>query len=454
MWIRQFRRSARWWMTAVACALCAGQAVAHPVLTFSVASHKVPFKNTTSTGKASQPSDETYPLTVTLGHQYLIVEKQDIRTIYDFDRLRIMQVNLATKTYTDASLYSNIGFRVIEFQNRLLLGAALQAGKVAVNPTEPALMEHLFSLSNPKADTSIDQRQAAGFEEFFWQQQKLMGVSDKARDLPGGYQSEYWRFLRYYAGGHPKIYTALASTQGVPERVTFELTDINAETRDMTLDAIRVDVDAPYSLDGFALAQPAEAPYSTLKLLGPDATAQLAERAEATAKARDAAIAQGHVLDALLATMALSIMTGDKDAATAWISQHRDAIRGDASAQSLATNLSPHDKDGAQAAILVLADLHKHAESMGYMLDVFEGNTRLSLRDTQGGTEHLLAALTVNPYLLGAWNDLAGYYYFRFQVDKAWACWDAARRVNLQHPMLQPVTEREGWLRKSFPEFF
>jgi hypothetical protein len=46
------------------------------------------------------------------------------RTIYDFDRLRILRINLADKNYTNNSLYSDIGFRAVEFQNRIMLGAA------------------------------------------------------------------------------------------------------------------------------------------------------------------------------------------------------------------------------------------------------------------------------------------------------------------------------------------
>lgn len=454
MRIESFGKNAHWLTTAVACVVCAGQVVAHPVLTFTVASHKVPFKNTTSTGKASQPSDETIPLTITLGHQYLIVEKPEARTIYDFDRRRILQVNLSTKTYTDSSLYAVLGFRVIEFQNRLMLGSMLQAAKVAVNPSEPALMEQLFSLSNPKAETAIDQSHADGVADFSWQNHKLMSVSEKTRELPAGYESEYWRFLRYYAGGHPKIYGVLGSTKGVPEKVTFVLTDINTETRDMTLNAIRVDADAPYSLVGFALAPAAEAPFTTLMLLGPDAAAQLAERAEMTAKARDAAFGQGHFLDALLAALALPLMVRDNTEVTAWLSQHRDVLQGDPSAQLLIANLNPRDKTAAQAAVQALADLHSRADSMKYMLDVFEGNTRLGLGAMPGGGDQLLSALRVNPYLLGAWKDLGDAYYRGFQTDRAWACWDAARRVNPQHPMLKPVTDMEGRLRASFPEYF
>jgi tetratricopeptide (TPR) repeat protein len=455
MWIKQLRLTARWLIALVVCGLYTVPLVAHPVLMFTVTSHKEPPKGVkSSTGKESKPSDETYPLTVTLGHQYLVEEMQGTRTIYDFDRLRILRVNLASKSYTDDSLYSDIGFRASEFQNRIMLGTALQAGKVAVNPMEPALMEQLFSMSNPKGQTTIEERHAGSTTEFFWGKQTLMSVSDRSQQLPAGYQSEYWRFLRYYAGGHPKIYAALASIQGVPERVTLVLTNMNTETREMILNFIRTEADEPYSLAGLSPASPDEAPYSTLRPLGPDAVAQLAERAETAAKARDAAFAQGRVLDALLSNMAILIMTGNEAGATAWIAQHRDAIQSDESAHAFATNLEPRDQAAAQSAVHTLTELHKKAGSAGYMLDVFEGNTLVKLGDRKGGIEHLLGPLNVNPYLLGAWNDLGDTYYQSFRADKAWACWDAARRVNPKHPMLLKVAEMESGLRATFPDFF
>jgi hypothetical protein len=156
----------------------------------------------------------------------------------------------------------------------------------------------------------------------------------------------------------------------------------------------------------------------------------------------------------MLANMATLIMSGDSAAPAAWLGQHRDAINGNESARSLSANLEPKDPAGAQKAVKILADLDKQSGSAGYMLDVFEGNTLLGLRESEAGANHLLAALKVNPYLLGAWSDLAGGYYQSFQTDKAWACWDAARRVNSQHSMLLRITEMERQLRTTFPEFF
>jgi hypothetical protein len=197
---RPLRYATRWLVSLALYSLSASPLVASPVLRFTVTSHKEPAAGAQASGQPVLPSDKTFPLLVTLGHQYLIVEAEGTRTIYDFERLRVLRIDLASAKYTDDSLYSDIGFRALEFQNRIMLGSALQAGKLVVNPIEPALVEQLFSLSNPKGQTQIDRRDAAGDVEFFWGKQKLMSVSDKTQALPPGYQSEYWRFLRYYAG--------------------------------------------------------------------------------------------------------------------------------------------------------------------------------------------------------------------------------------------------------------
>jgi hypothetical protein len=68
--------------------------------------------------------------------------------------------------------------------------------------------------------------------------------------------------------------------------------------------------------------------------------------------------------------------------------------------------------------------------------------------------DHLLAALAINPYLLGAWGDLGWVYYKSWRFDKAWACWDAARRINPQHPQLLQITQMESQARSYTPNYF
>ncbi len=75
---------------------------------------------------------------------------------------------------------------------------------------------------------------------------------------------------------------------------------------------------------------------------------QLARRIDATVKARDAALAQGQVLEAVLADLAPPNMMGPPDDAMAWLTAHREAVQGDESTRLLIANVNPRDKAFAQ----------------------------------------------------------------------------------------------------------
>jgi len=67
------------WIACLAPAGLSAPLAAHPVLTFIVTSHIE-----VSKGPPQPPTDETFPLIVTLGHRFLMVEANDTRTIYEF----------------------------------------------------------------------------------------------------------------------------------------------------------------------------------------------------------------------------------------------------------------------------------------------------------------------------------------------------------------------------------
>jgi hypothetical protein len=67
--------------------------VAQPQLTFDVTSHRESLKGVQpASGKSAAPSEESYPLTVVLAHQYLSVESKGERTLYDFANARMLPV--------------------------------------------------------------------------------------------------------------------------------------------------------------------------------------------------------------------------------------------------------------------------------------------------------------------------------------------------------------------------
>jgi hypothetical protein len=296
------RFAPRFFAAACTALVCWTTSYAHPVLTFSVTSSIEPIKGVEAQkGAPQRASHETFPLIVTLGHQYLSVDAKDTRTIYDFEHFRLYQLNLADRSFHEFSLYADIGFRVLEFRNRLGLGRALTAGGVKTLNTETPLLEQLFSLPDGQSHAEIEARHSGTQTVYQWQTHTLASVSDRVRPLPSDYQAEYWRFLRYYAGGHPQIFEASKPLSGVPEVTSFVLTNFHTETRTMVLQNLAVMPDQPFSLEGFTRAAPQQEPYVTLGLVAPDAPRQLEERLAGARKDRDLAFAQGRYLDSMLA---------------------------------------------------------------------------------------------------------------------------------------------------------
>jgi len=444
---RPFPRQLCLWIACLALPGLSAPLAAHPVLTFVVTSHIE-----VSKGPPQAPTDETFPLIVTLGHRFLTVEAKDVRTIYDFDRNRIFELDLRKKTYQDVSLYSNIGFRVLEFYNRTHLGNAIRAAQTETPIMQPALVEHLFSLTDDDSQTVIDNTSQNGETAFLWRQHILMTVSSKTEKLPAAHQAEYWRFMRYYAGGHPEIYASLSLVKGVPKKITVVRTDQNTETRIMTLTGIATPADAGYALDGFMLSMPDREPYTTLKLVAADAAAQVKTRAAEALSDRDSAMSQGRYLDALLANYEVYFSTGGQD--LAWMRSSGDRLKTDSGVLELAGALSRHDAAQLPAAADELSSLRTAASARREIIDVFEGNVRLEMGQAGQGESLLLGAARKNPYLTSVWHDLADYYYRSFRMPEAWSCMDAARRVAPDHPILKPLNDLERTLRGKNPEFF
>jgi hypothetical protein len=434
-------------VTVVTLGIYAPGVNAHPTLTFVVSSQMAPLKN-----QPGKPTGEAYLLVVVLGHQYLTVEIKGKRNVYDFAKNRLLVLDLQNNTYEDYSLFSDIGFRVLEFHNRLMLGSALRSERVPAPAMNIAAVENLFSLLDDKAGTEVTSGKVGRETVFQANKQELVRVSDTARALPAGYQTDYWRFIRYYAGGHPKVLATLGTIEGIPEKIMFVLSNLKLETRTLTLQTIETAPDAPYSLHGFTLAMPDREPFKMVQEVGLDAPTQLTLRVTAALKERDLAFAAGRYLDAMLANDEAMLSTGDGN--REWLMGARDQLINDGPTKKLVGALSPHDGPSTKQAAEDLHDLRDAVRKYLDVIDIFEGNTLLALKQGPDGEKLLLSALILNPYITGAWHDLGDYYYRSFRMREAWACMDVARRIAPSDPMLQEINKLEQALRDRNPGFF
>ncbi len=423
-------------------------ALAHPVLTLSVSEHSV---SITPGGKAAPP-DETFPITVTLGHTFLSFEHHGKRYIEDFATGRAYALSLATQTYEEDSLYSNIGFRVHELENRMYLGRLLTAAKIDTDHFVPAILENEFAIEIPGANTAIDADAKGDERSFRWKGRELLALSRASLPVPKAYAGEYWRFLRYFTGGHPKIFRELAGYEGVPRQLRIHISNVYEVTRTIRVTGIELRADESYSLAAATRAPSSTEPGKTLATLAAEGPAGVAAAVVVTKAERDAFLAEGKMLEAFLRHLSVVIENGDTS--PDWLLANRARVQGDPDVARVAGALNPASAAEAEKAVKTLEELRDVDPAGRYLLNVFRGNILSNLGRTQAGIESLLAALRVNPHLTGAWIDLGGMYNTAYDPVLAWACWDTARRLAPSHLGLKVADDLERKLRTEHPEFF
>jgi hypothetical protein len=284
------------------------QAGAHPVVTLVQT-----FNSTPAKGATAKPVSSEFPVRVTLGRKYVAAEAQNTRSIWDFEHRRFYQLNLKDKTYRDAALYSVLAAKQLEAQNRMNLGAVMGAAKAPQGSFEVPQIEHQFSVTIEEDGAKIDTARAKGATTFSWQGKEWASISDGTKPLPADAQREYWQWLRYSLGGHPKIYADLDKRKGVPDEFRIVFSDPGEQTTTLKLTSVTDEPDAAFSLQGFTRSEPNREPYLTLKKVSSDPAAALKTASATAKKDRDAAAAEGKMLDAALAHFTYALSTGDSD---------------------------------------------------------------------------------------------------------------------------------------------
>jgi hypothetical protein len=433
---------------AVLCLGATGLASAHPVVTLVQT-----FNSTPAQGATAKPVSSEYPVRVTLGRKYVAVDAQDTRRIYDFEHRRVYQLNLKDKTYREAALYSVVAGKQLEAQNRMNLGSVLGAAKAQQPSFEVPQIEHQFSVTIEEDGAKIDTARAKGMTTFSWKGREWASISDSTKPLPADAQREYWQWLRYSLGGHPKIYAGLDKRKGVPDQFRIVFSDPGEQVTTLKLTSVADEPDAPFSLQGFTRSELNREPFRTLKKVSSDPAGALKAATEKAKKDRDAAAAEGKLLDAALAHFTYALSTGDSD--NGWLTGIKERMEKDPGAEMFAASLSAEDDEHAQRAIQRLQLLRTRTSSpYAYLIDVFAANHEGSLKHGTASEKLFLGALNANPYLTGAWFDLGKLYYRTAKTREAWACWDIARAMNPDHPFAKEINTLERRMAEDSPEFF
>lgn len=391
-------------------------------------------------------------MNVEIGKNYFSYEENNQKHIYDFNRNRIITINLADKTYIDDSLFMDIGFRGYEFQNRLHLGRALNAASLKDNPMAITLSEHNLSLTAKKHQSEIKKKNKSKNVTFNWNGKELFKHDKNLVQIKQLYKDGFIRFLRYHLGGHPEILKDLQQLKGIPS--SFTITSHNVQTKISTL-RIKSHKYIPDKLPDFSKFNKGKVDGALSALLSKDTN--FSENALSTSaktlllKATDA-FNEKRYLDTFLTYLEYTLATGEQ--MPRQFNSQRELIVNDIDVKTFLPSISPKSKDEAQKAVKTLVALRNKSKDKKHILKIFEANIHSSLGLQKESMQLFHDVLSKNPYITGAWKDLGGLYFSDYNSRDAWRCWDTARKLNPKHHLLAPISEFENRLKNDNPEYF
>lgn len=407
----------------------------------------------TKADKTTKPTIEKGQIVVILGHSFLSYSIDTTKVIYDFSKRRIYRIDTNSKSYSNDSLYTDIGFRTYEFRNRLMLGDALSAADVKDNPMPKTLSEHLFSLQAKDSKTALIKDIKNDEVVFSWQGNELLAYSKNTIDVGSDYNKEFIRFVRYYLGGHPEILTELQKTKGIPSTLRLSRYDMDKKVIFMNIASYKTTPDTSYTLAGLK-----EAPINNSQLtsviarIGTEPSETMKKQADSLLAEANHAFSQKQYLDTMLTYLEYTLETGLP--LPAQFQGQRDMIVQDSDVKDLLASITPYNEEEAKTAIKTLKKLQTHSKNRQHVLMIFEANIQTNLEKPEIATELFLKVLNKNPYIVGVWTDIGDLYFQRYDTITAWRCWDIARSIQPNHKQLASINQFEQKLVSEYPEFF
>lgn len=399
--------------------------------------------------------EKDFPMAVELGDTFFSYTRDNKKYIFDFAGRRIFTVDLSDNTYTDDSLFSNIGFRTYEFQNRLMLSNALDAGGIEDNPMLPALSEHIFSILQKDKKSELSRTLKDDFVFYSAEGKGLMSYSKKGTSVSGENKDMFIKFFRYVFGGHPQIIDELSSDNIIPGSIRFYRYNAITEDSSMILSEIKTTPERPYSLEGCTPGVPRSSkdPFTGfLHDVKYSKTADLKKHLEMLISKAEAFYKSRAFMDTMLVYLEYNLCSGLPFPPA--FNNHKTSLVEDKDVTLLISSINPRSKEEAEKSIPILEDFEKKAGHYGHVIKIFEANIQTGLRNSKRAKEIFYEVLRKSPHITGVYKDLGDIYYSEYNAVMAWRCWDTARKIAPDHKMLDPIKEFELKLLKGYPEFF
>ncbi|MDM5176184.1 hypothetical protein PO883_03130 [Massilia sp. DJPM01] len=429
-------------------ALCAS-APAFAALSFDLS---VATKYKVASHGDNPPPDEVKQYKVLLGERYLSVSSAGETMIYDLANRRRYQIDLASGSYVDYSLFDGVGFRMQELKNRASMNKALIMANVEPPSFDPVFDEHNLSITS--APRKLSESTEAGATVLAVDGNPLAHIPAGGTRVNAGDAALFERMMRYRFGGHPLVLARLASEKRVPAGFVMHHKQVgHSQTRTYTVSALRQSAPASYDLKPY---KPRAAAANELDQLLDKAQANAAPPTAATRQAFETGIAQAfadkRAFDAMLGMSELAFVSGDPMKMPT--PEQKVLLNADPQVRAFAAAIRSKGKAEMEAALATLQELRKLNTHKQHMLALFEANWRAKLGDVRGALPLYASVLRANPALAGAYKDMGDALFKSYDMARAWRSWDAGRRMAPGLEQFKAVNQYEQLLLREHPEFF
>jgi hypothetical protein len=437
-------------------------------------------------GPAREPTQRSSS-SLTLGATTLqYFDRAGRQVVIDFGRRRRLTVDGKTRTFVDDSLFAEVGLRSAELPNRAFIRGVIEASGGDGSLFAPLMVEHQLALTGEGSTTTIERERPTadgpsprGLRAFFrGKAPSRPAAADIVTEVSGdeivyragaqrllahacdgqeGPSRGLVQFLRYRWGGHPLVLAELSKLTFVPHRLRLHALQPGAFDRG----PVTVRARAVRPCDGEWQAPTDLREVAAFETEDPVDPILMEARAAFTPPRRSnderlaevgSLIREGDGLTGALRFFELTLEEGapmPPEIAVALRSTSDERV------PALFFSMSrQHDEPAARQALAVYSRLRETIAGGSAVLDAFEAEVRMSVREAKEAKALLLRAVTANPRLVGAYKTLGDAYFAAYDAKRAWRCWETARALCPSHPMLAQVSAFEQTLLARYPEYF
>lgn len=400
--------------------------------------------------------NEKTTMTVTLGPDYVISDSPDGKTIYNFQQKQVYHLTPAKKEYQDADLHGVAMFKVNEYQNRKMMNEVIAKAGAKFPASSDFELQGVFGLLMPgETPADIQVVREGKTTKYMQGKEEVASTIESDFELDDANKTAFRRFLVQYTKLHPAVREKILAEKKMPSELKWSFADRPLQDGVVTFKLKELKTVAPETITrvpppDFKRVPPAELTslYSALDKFGANPKQPPLSEAKSAAQK---AVKNGNPLDALLIMTDYTLSTGEN--IDEYMKELAPSLRADPATQKFMLNITPSNKEQAEAAIKELKSIDRSKLTKGHVIDVMLGNIYQNI-DLNEAEKHMKAALAVNPLLAGAYHDLGEIYIGQFQTTTGWDSFRLGKQVSPTHPMLADVEKMNEKLETTFPHFF